>query len=191
MTGRDENIRGIKPILWGSLGLVLLISACSSQPPDTRAADESAIKNLDAQWSQAAASNDVHAAVSYYADNASVLPPNAAIADSGPAIQAVWDSLLGPGNSVSWQPTKVQVSRSGDLAYAIGTYQLTSKDTRGNSTEDHGKYVEVWNKQPDGKWKVVADIFNSDLPPAAPAPAAAPKAKAAPRHRHRAHRKHR
>ena len=188
MTGRDENIRGCKPIFWGCLALVLFLSACSNQPPDTRAADESTIKNLDAQWSQAAASNDVHATISYYADNASVLPPNAPIADSGPAIQAVWESLLGPGNSVSWQPSKVQVSRSGDLAYVIGVYQAASKDSRGNPVQDHGKYVEVWNKQADGKWKAVADIFNSDLPVATPP---APKAKAESRHHHRARAKHR
>jgi len=24
--------------------------------------------------------------------------------------------------------------------------------------------VEVWKKQPDGSWKVVVDIYNSDLP---------------------------
>ena len=54
--------------------------------------------------------------------------------------------------------------------------------------EDHGKYVEVWNKQADGKWKAVADIFNSDLPVATPP---APKAKAKPRHHHRARAKHR
>ena len=33
---------------------------------------------------------------------------------------------------------------------------------------DRGKFVEVWKKQADGKWKVVADIFNSDLPAAPP-----------------------
>jgi ketosteroid isomerase-like protein len=187
MTRRDQNKQIFKPIFWACLPLVLFLSACGSQtPPDTRAADESTIKNLDAQWSKAAASNDVQATISYYADNASLLPPNAPIADSGPAIQAVWESLLGPGKSVSWQLTKVQVSRSGDLAYAMGVYQVSSKDSRDNSAEDHGKYVEVWNKQADGKWKAVADIFNSDMPAAAPAP----KAKAKPSH-HRTHAKHR
>jgi hypothetical protein len=35
---------------------------------------------------------------------------------------------------------------------------------------DTGKFVEVWKKQSDGKWKCTVDIFNSDLPlPAAPA----------------------
>jgi ketosteroid isomerase-like protein len=45
------------------------------------------------------------------------------------------------------------------------------KDPQGNPVADHGKFVEVWKKQADGKWKVVEDIFNSDVPMAAPAPA--------------------
>ena len=36
---------------------------------------------------------------------------------------------------------------------------------------DRGKLVEVWKKQPDGKWKVIVDAFNTDLP----APEAAKK----------------
>ena len=55
------------------------------------------------------------------------------------------------------------------MAYVLGTYQLTMKDPQGNPVNDHGKFVEVWRKQADGKWKAVADTFNSDLPPSAPA----------------------
>jgi len=35
---------------------------------------------------------------------------------------------------------------------------------------DQGKGVEVWKKQRDGSWKVVLDIFNSDVPAPAPPP---------------------
>ena len=56
-----------------------------------------------------------------------------------------------------------------DLLVAAGVYQITPKDPEGKSLADRGKLVEVWKKQADGKWKTVADIFNSDLP--APAPA--------------------
>ena len=31
-------------------------------------------------------------------------------------------------------------------------------------THDTGKYVEIWRKQPDGKWLIAVDISNSDLP---------------------------
>jgi ketosteroid isomerase-like protein len=42
------------------------------------------------------------------------------------------------------------------------------KDAQGKPVTDHGKLVEVWKKQADGKWKTVADTFNSDLPSSAP-----------------------
>ena len=166
MTARRLPTQSSKLALCGCLALLILASACTSPaPPDTRAADETAIRALDAQWSKTAAANDLDGAVSYYADDASLLPPNAPIAADKPAIRALWAALLVPGNSLSWEASKVDVSRSGDLAYIVGTYTLTTKDARGNPVNDRGKFVEVWKKQADGKWKVEADIFDSDLPP--------------------------
>jgi uncharacterized protein (TIGR02246 family) len=167
---RHEIIHGSKPIFWGCCTLLLLVSACGEQtPPDTRAADGRAIRELDDQWSKTAAAKDLEGTVSYYSDDASVLFPGAPIATDKQAIRALWISLLAPAAPVSWQPNKVEVARSGDLAYAMGVYQGTTKDSQGKLVADHGKYVEVWKKQADGKWKTVADIANSDLPPAAPA----------------------
>jgi len=127
---------------------------------------------MDVKWSNSAAAKDVEATASYYMDDASLLPPNAPIQSGKQAIHAAWAGLLGSVDSIAWQPTKVEASRSGDMAYTIGVYQMNSKDAKGRPVADHGKYVEVWKKQADGNWKVVADIFNSDLlPPASAAPA--------------------
>jgi ketosteroid isomerase-like protein len=65
---------------------------------------------------------------------------------------------------MSWQPTKAEASRGGDLAYTVGTYQFTLNNAKGKPVTDRGKYMTVWKKQPDGKWKAVADTNNSDLP---------------------------
>jgi ketosteroid isomerase-like protein len=64
---------------------------------------------------------------------------------------------------ISWKATRVEISKSGDMACLTGTYELTMKD----GTKDHGKYCEVWEKK-GGTWKVATDMFSSDLP-AAPA----------------------
>jgi uncharacterized protein (TIGR02246 family) len=169
MISRGEIGLGLKPVFGGCLALLLLASACNQQKPaDTRAADESTIRELEAQWSRTAAANDLEGSVSYYSDDASILPPNAPIASGKQAIRAVWASVLGPGVSVSWQVSKLEVSRSGDLAYVTCAYQFTQKDPQGKPVTDHGKTVEVWKKQADGKWKTVVDIFNSDLQPSAP-----------------------
>ncbi len=149
--------------------LLLVAPSCGREAhPDIRA-EEIAIRELDAKWSKAAAANDLESTVSFYADDATLLPPNAPIATSKAAIRASWAELLVPGVAVSWQVNKVDVAASGEMAYLIGSYTVTMKDAQGNPANDHGKLLEVWKKQADGKWKTVADIYNSDLPPA-PAP---------------------
>jgi uncharacterized protein (TIGR02246 family) len=151
------------------LAPLLLLSACNQQTTaDTRAAAESAVRETDAQWSKTAGTNDLDGTVSYYSDDASILPPNAPIATGKQAIRAVWATMLTPDTTVSWQVSKADVARSGDLAYVMGTYQIAGKNPKGKSQEDHGKMVEVWKKQADGKWKTVADIFNSDVSPLRP-----------------------
>jgi uncharacterized protein (TIGR02246 family) len=191
MGSRCEKRKGSRLALWCCVALILFASSCGEKtPPDTRAADESAIRALDAQWSKAAEAKDVDGTVSYYSDDASLLAPNAPIASDKQGIRGAWASLLGTDTSLSWQANKVEVSRSGDLAYVQGVYQMTSKDARGKLVSDTGKFVEVWKKQADGKWKTVADIFNSDMPVVqAPAPPAA--SKTASHHPHAKKKRHR
>jgi uncharacterized protein (TIGR02246 family) len=148
-----------------ALALLILISGCNWQAtPDNRAANEAAIRDLDAQWSKTAAAHDLNGTLSYYSDDAVLLPPNAPVANTKDAIRAVWVELAAPSVAISWQASKVEVAKSGDLAYSIGSYTLAMQDPEGKLISDRGKFMEVWKKQSDGKWKAVADTYNSDLP---------------------------
>lgn len=160
MTGFSEKIT-----VCGGLALMLLTAACNQAgSPDTRAADEAAIREADAAWSKAAEARDLEAVVSYYSDDAQLLPPNSPIATDKKSIRASWAPLMVPELGISWKVSKVEVARAGDLAYVIGTYVIAMKPS--NET---GKLIEIWKKQADGKWKCIADTFNSDLPVPAPA----------------------
>ena len=128
------------------------------------AGDEQTLRDLDAQWSAAAASKNVDKTVSYYSDDAMVLPPNGPTATTKDAVRKVWnDTLTAPGVSISWKVVKVEVSKSGDLACVTGTYEYTMNDASGKPVNDKGKYVEVWEKKGE-TWKCGVDIWNSDLP---------------------------
>jgi ketosteroid isomerase-like protein len=161
-----------KAALFGCVALLSVTAGCS-QPAasDMSAEAASAVKDQDTQWSKTAGTNDLDGTVAYYTDDASLLPPNAPIATGKQAIRGVWTGLLSPDATVSWEVTKADGARSGELAYVQGVYQITPKNPKAQSLADHGKLVEVWKKQADGKWKVVSDIFNSDLPAPAPSPA--------------------
>jgi ketosteroid isomerase-like protein len=148
---------------------VAVLAACAQQPaqppapPDTRAADEAAIKTAAADWGKAAAAKDLDKTLSYYADDASMYPPNMPIATGPEARRKVWSELLAtPGMTLSVTTTKVEAARSGDVAYETGTFQESFKDKKGKALNVTGKYVVVWKKQTSGQWKAIADIFNID-----------------------------
>src|SRR5213082_1532366 len=137
---------------------------------DTKA--DQALRDADDAWSKAAGSKDLDKTVSYYSSDAAVLPPNAPIATTKEEIKKIWqDMLASPGLVISWKATKVEVAKSGDLGFVSGTYEFSMNDASGKPVIDHGKYVEVWEKKADGKWKCGTDTWNSDLPASAPAPA--------------------
>jgi len=132
---------------------------------DTNSVIEQALRDADAQLSAAATAKDLDKTVSYYSDDAIVMPPNSASTTTKEAIRSTLKDLLAsPGATVSWKATKVEVAKSGDLACVSGIYEETTIEASGKPVKDRGKYVKVWKKQADGKWKCGADIWNSDLP---------------------------
>jgi len=143
--------------------LVLAISGCA--PQVDLEAEAAAIRSADADCLKAWAAKDVDRGLSCYSDDASVLPSNAPIATGKEAIRALWSQLFEtPGFALSWDISELEVSRAGDLAYGHGTYELMVNDAAGNPVTERGTWVGVWKKQADGQWKLVADIWNSDLP---------------------------
>jgi ketosteroid isomerase-like protein len=136
--------------------------------------DEKAVRDADAEWSKVAGAKNLDKTVGFYADDAIVLPPNQAMVTTKEAIRNLWKGFIDSFETISWNTTRVEVAKSGDMAVTTGTYELTMKD----GTKDHGKYCEVWEKK-GGAWKVATDMFSSDLPatsaPSSPAPAGTEK----------------
>jgi ketosteroid isomerase-like protein len=132
-------------------------------PPDTRAADEAAIRTASAEWAKVAAAKDLDKTLSYYAEDASMFPPNAPVVTGPEARRQAWTALFSPADLVfSNKAAKVEVARSGDLAYETGTFEESFKDASGAPVNVVGKYVVVWKKQPGGQWKAIIDFFNTD-----------------------------
>ncbi len=143
--------------------------ACNNAPPpeqpDMRASDEAAIRKTDANWAQSAQTKQADLWVAYYTDDAVVLPPNDKTATSKESIHKIIEDLLSlPGLTIQWHLTKVEVARSGDIAYGYGTYELSYTGPKGKPVTDTGKVLETWRKQPNGEWKCSVDTWNSDLP---------------------------
>src|SRR5580704_3183113 len=114
---------------------------------DTPAA-EAAIRNASEDWGKAITARDVDKTVSFYADDGSYLPNRQPIINGKDGLRKYWAQLLAlPGPGLTCDTTRVEVARSGELAYETGTCELTTKDLKGRSTTEKQKYVVVWKKR--------------------------------------------
>ena len=148
-------------VLVGLAGL----AACGRQASDARATDEEAIHRAEIDAVRALNAKDIEGYMATYPEGSTWLPPNGPTLSGPDAIRKVVSQLIvDPSLAFRVQPTTVEVSRAGDLAYLVGSYELTLSDPKGNPVTDRGKYVEVWRKYPDNTWKHVLAIWNSDQP---------------------------
>jgi uncharacterized protein (TIGR02246 family) len=124
---------------------------------DFRAAIQKAITEFES----AARAKNASKLASFYAADATLMPPGSPMIKGSTKIQGFWQSFLDAGAT---DPTLriVSVESSGDFAYEIGTWEATMPKREGGTGRVSGKYLVVWKRQNDGSIKMVADIFNSD-----------------------------
>ena len=156
-------------LLIACLVFVLLIAGCSNAPappPDTRAADVQAVKDVEAAWVKDVTTKDPEKWASYFAEDGSGLYPGAGILNGKAAIKAAMTPILAdPNFSLTFQSTRAMASKGGDMVYSQGTYTMTMTNPKTKKVmTDKGKYLTIYSKQADGSWKAVADTFNSDSP---------------------------
>jgi uncharacterized protein (TIGR02246 family) len=157
--------------LCAAAALALTLTACN-KPPDTHDADIKALQDNEAQWNADFASKDPEKIVAHYADDAVLMSPGGPPSTGKDAIRtAIKQMVTDPVLSLKFQPSRVVVGASGDVAFTQGSYTLTITDPATKQViNDHGSYVTTYRKLPDGAWKAVADIATSEVPPPAPAP---------------------
>ena len=147
--------------------MATLAAACSESEAASIAAplssaDEAAIRQSAQDFARAAVANDADAMANLYTEDAVVMFPNEPAIVGKDAIRTRFaaDTTLVLTLQVSG------VEGRGDLAYSRGTYTQKIQPTgEGDPIDDTGKWVVVQRRQADGSWLVIADIFNSDLPP--------------------------
>jgi ketosteroid isomerase-like protein len=147
------------------------LSACRSEGPDLEA-ERRAILAADEAWLAAAGRKDLDQTVSYWTDDAAVLPPDMPAVKGKVAIREyIASAFRMPGFSISWRSEEVTVAADGKSAYQFATNQVTAPDSTGTLRTVAGKGVVIWRKEPDGAWRAVVDIWNGagSSPPGAPA----------------------
>ncbi len=161
-----------RTILLTVLAFAFASTAC--QPPAQQMAsgtlsdeDVAAIGDASETFVQAYLAGDWTAVVAMLTEDAVWMPPNQPAREGRADIQE-W---LSPQTVTDFELTTWETGGRGGFAYTRGSFSITfTAEGLAGFVSDTGKYVEIWQKEPDDSWLIDQVIWNSDLPLAAPEP---------------------
>lgn len=137
---------------------------CGPESANSDAASEvHAIQSLANDWFKAIDAKDLEKTLSFYAPEAQYLSAGRPAAVTPDERRTLWAAdYATPGFASQEATSKIEVARSGDLAYQSGTYVGRAANEKGELATSTGKFLVVWKKQASGEWKAIIDIDNAD-----------------------------
>ena len=146
---------------------VLLAGACAPPPPapPDLEAEVAALRAAATAYHDAASAKDAAGVVALYAQDAVMVPPNAAMVNGLEGVKGFRFGFIStPGVELSFELLRAEVSASADVGWTLALAHITINRPDGTVGTDLVRDFHVWKKQADGSWKLAADIWNSGPP---------------------------
>lgn len=142
--------------------LVAALSGCATQTTVFSDSDKAAIRTAIEEFAAAITKRDFATAASIYSEDGVHLGPNAPPLEGRAAIQKSFESW---GRVQAFSQPIVEIDGDGSLAYAQLEYDLTLTPPKAAApVNDKGKVLIVMRKEPDGTWRTIRGMHNSNLP---------------------------
>ena len=119
-------------------------------------------KNSDAAYAKAFNAGDAAKISALYSKDAIFMMPETPPYKGTKGVRA----LAQAGIDAGWRNMefrKIKSGSDGDLAFNIGSFSMDQRSD-GGTTKVRGKYLDVYRRQKDGSWKIIATMANRDKP---------------------------
>lgn len=152
---------------------VLAAVACAGQAPGPETLDHAALRaGVDSAANRlltALRSDASDSLMALMADDVVLMPPNEPVLRGKTAVRAWYDQLLTQLRTSSLTITDREVLIGGEWATELAAFEWTLVPVAGGpAVIDRGSYVQVWHREPDGRWLFSRELWNSTAPLMAP-----------------------
>lgn len=148
--------------------LVAAVISCAPPAPDA-AQDRKAIEAITQQSQKDLLAGIWDTTLASYADDAISMPQGGPMIKGKEALRAQMVGMMGTDMKFTKVIfTTLDVKVNGNSAFEIGTFEMAFTMGGAPEVSERGKYLTVYERGPDGKWKIKVETWNGDTP--APAP---------------------
>lgn len=147
--------------------IVALMTTMTMYSQQTSSADQAKIDQLNKEMAQNMLQGNYEKNLDLYATDAISLPAYEPMLEGKDAIKRNTENMVGSGMKItSFEPKTSKLITEGNLITEIGTYKMSVTASGSvQPMEDQGKYLTIWEKQPDGSLKIKVEMWNSDSNP--------------------------
>jgi uncharacterized protein (TIGR02246 family) len=139
----------------------------SNAPPPAPAEEdvEAAINSIWREYESSLIEGDADRWIALWAEGGVQMPPGTPLVDGRDVIDAKIHAELEAVEYPEFAITLLEVIAADGWAIARGVYSGSYRLKDGSdAAQIDGKYMTLFQKQPDGSWKIYRDIFNSNVP---------------------------
>jgi ketosteroid isomerase-like protein len=146
------------------IGAALLCVGCGQPAQPTFADDLAQITAFNERYLQSINEENIAALSDLTTDDHVMLPPN-----SEPVVGKSANDAMNGGAferydfRETWSPVETVID--GNLAFQRGTFTtIATPKGEGDRLEVAGSFMRIYQRQPDGEWRMTRDMFNSSTP---------------------------
>lgn len=159
-----------RPLVIAALALVACSNGDPGSPSDeARRSGEPAgtlaeIREQGARWIAAVESEDAATIADIYAEDAIFLPPDQAPLSGRDTIRSLFEAQFGAMDA-EYDFSIEQIEVADDWAWRRGSYEVVAPLPNGDTLRADDKFVDIWRRDEDGRWRIAVDIWNANPEP--------------------------
>ncbi|MBE0447990.1 MAG: DUF4440 domain-containing protein [Actinobacteria bacterium] len=132
-------------------------------------ADVDAIERIHREYTASINAGNVEQVLASLTTDAILLPPNEPPAAGLEEVRSWFQRLADHIDQITFTEATLildEIVVAGDWAFSRATLHVTIQPKAGGpSVSDATKTILIWQRQPNGSWKISHDIWNSNNPP--------------------------
>jgi len=152
----------------GYLLAIIATLACSkpgAAPTENRVALQVAFDSAANRLLSGLRDDNPDSVLAVMTDDLVIMPPNEPILNGKAAVRTWYAGLLTQVRTNSLTVTDREVQLNGDLATEVSAFEWVMAPVAGGPPIiDRGHYIQVWRRQPDGRWLLSRELWNSATP---------------------------
>ena len=138
-----------------------------SLPRGRRADAVRQVREADSAFALAADLQGTGIAFSAFVAPQGVLFSGSEVVTGPEAVRALLEAQQRRGSTLNWRPVYADAADSGDLGMTVGESVIMGRtEATGSVFQRFGKYLTIWQRQPNGSWRFVVDGGNLSPTPA-------------------------